>query len=339
MNTMKKLTRREFLKFSGSAAAAGLLGGCYSTPTPSSDQAKSLPDTSSQVVQVHHAGAWHGEELVSEAVRQMLDVSITTLTGLDDALEAWSGLFSPEEQVAIKVNTLFSADCTHLTLTMAVAQSLQDAGIPAEQIIIFDRLTSDLRRAGYPINQDSPGVRCYGTDGRYTAGWKVAQEEYALSDILLESDALINLPILTGVVFAGMGISFALKNHFGTFDRPQQFHDERFVLGVTELNALPPIKERTRLVVGDILTTGAYRSSFGRLVVGGDKLLMSFDPVALDTIGVQIAADAYAAEGSDAAVVTTQSTPWLARATELGLGIHDPAAINLVEVDWDEKSS
>jgi hypothetical protein len=60
---------------------------------------------------------------------------------------------------------------------------------------------------------------------------------------------------------------------------------------------------------------------------------MSFDPMALDTIGVQIAAEAYAAEGSDPTIVTDQATPWLARAAELGLGINDPANIELVEVN------
>lgn len=332
---MKTLTRRQFIKLSGTAVAIGLLPGCSTpaAPTPRlsrEDVVKFHPDAPSKVVQAYHAGVWDGEELVPEIIHQMLDVSITTLTGLDDAREAWSILFSPDERIAIKVNTLFSQDCTHLTLVMAIVQSLQDVGIPAEQIVIFDARTSDLRNAGYPVNEDGPGVRCHGAN--YTVGWTLADTDIGLSGVLLDCDALINVPILTGIVFFGAGISFAMKNHFGTFDKPQQFHGDRFLLGVTEVNALPPIKERTRLVIGDILTAGAYRSHYGRLVVGGNKLLMSFDPVALDTIGTQIAADAYAAEGSDSTVVATQAAPWLARAAELGLGTDDPETIDLMEV-------
>jgi hypothetical protein len=262
---------------------------------------------------------------------QMLDTSITALTGLDDAHAAWSILFSPDEQIAIKVNTLFDQDCTHLSLVMAIVQSLRDAGVPPEQIVIFDAKTWHLMAAGYPTNEDGPGVRCHGAN--FTEGWKIADTDIGLSGVLLDCDALINVPILTGVVFAGMGISFAMKNHFGTFDQPSSFHDDRFLLGVTELNALPPIKERTRLIIGDILTAEAYRSHYGRLVVGGSKLLMSFDPVAFDTIGSQIAVEAYAAEGSDSTAVNAQATPWLARATELSLGTNDPANMDLVELD------
>jgi hypothetical protein len=73
------------------------------------------PDVPSKVVQAHHVGVWTGtpsggkrdnDLLVPEALRQMLDASVAKLTGLNDAWEAWSALFSPDERVAIKVNTL-----------------------------------------------------------------------------------------------------------------------------------------------------------------------------------------------------------------------------------------
>jgi hypothetical protein len=356
------IPRREFIKL---AAVAGLLAGCRpsrqvivtatptatpvptNTPTPTPAPSltptpiaqarqpeiiKMYPDVPSRVVHTHHAGVWDGDTLMPEAIQQMLDASITELTGLSDATAAWAAMFDPDERIAIKVNTIFSEDCTHIPLVMAVTECLQEAGVPAEQIIVFDRDMRELRDAGYSINKDGPGVRCYGTNYDYTAGWAIGDTNIRLSDILLNCDALINIPILTGVVFAGMGISFAMKNHFGTFDRPSHFHDERFERGVVELNALPPIKERTRLIIGDILTAETYRSYFGRYVIGGDKILMSFDPVAHDTVGMQIATEAYAAEGLDSTAVTAQATPWLARSTELGLGTNDPDYIELVEV-------
>jgi hypothetical protein len=300
---MKKPTLREFIKLNGTAASVNR-----------EDVLKFYPNTPSKVIQAHHAGVWDGEALAPEIIHQMLDESITALTGLNDACEAWSILFSPDEWIAIKVNTLFSQDCTHLSLVMAIVQSLQNAGIPPEQIILYDRWTHDLEQAGYPVNENGPGVRCHGAN--YTAGWMIADTDIGLVSVLLECDALINVPILTGVVFAGMGISFAISNHFGT-----------------ELDTWPSIKDRTRLVIGDILTADTYQSHYGRLVVGGSKLLMSFDPVALDTIGTQIAAEAYAAEGLDSADVTLQATSWLAHAAELGLGTNDMKNIDLVEVD------
>jgi hypothetical protein len=329
----RSISRRDFLKFSGAAAAAGLLTGCgVKKPAVSREDAVEFhPDAPRKVVRAHHAGVWEGEELLPDVLRRMLDASIVELTGLKDGREAWSAMFAPDERIAIKVNTLFSQDCTHLPLVLTVVQCLQEAGVPPEQIVIFDARTSHLRNAGYPVNEDGPGVRCHGAN--YTPGWTIADIDIGLSGVLLNCDALINIPILTGITFFGAGISFAMKNHFGTFDQPRKFHGERFVHGVTEINALSPIRDRTRLIIGDILTPETYRSHYGRLVVGGLALLTSSDPVALDTVGTQIAADAYAAEGSDPNSVTEQAAPWLGRAAELGLGTNDLENFDLVEVD------
>jgi hypothetical protein len=95
-------------------------------------------------VRAHHAGVWSGDELVPDALRQMLDASITELTGLNDAHEAWAALFAPDERIAIKVNALRGPCLTHVPLVMAVTACLQAAGVPAEQIVIFDRYTDDL---------------------------------------------------------------------------------------------------------------------------------------------------------------------------------------------------
>jgi hypothetical protein len=172
---------------------------------------KFYPDVPSKVVHAHHAGVWDGETLVSEAIRQMLDASITELTGLNDAIEAWAALFDPSERIAVKVNTIITSDFwTHVPLVMAVTEQLQAVGIPPEQIIIFDRDVYELKHAGYTTNEDGPGVRCYGTGGCYTAGWTLMDSDILLSDILLNCDALINMPILKH--HSHSGITFAMKN-------------------------------------------------------------------------------------------------------------------------------
>src|SRR5688572_9028622 len=118
------MSRRQFIKL---AAAAGLLAGCNSiqksgalptsppatlrqaqdvtsapptrtlTAIPATagppDVIKFYPEVPSKVVQTHHTGVWAGEHLSPEAIRQMLDASITELTGLNDSREAWSALF------------------------------------------------------------------------------------------------------------------------------------------------------------------------------------------------------------------------------------------------------
>ena len=299
------------------------------TTTSRADVVKIYPDVPSRVVQAHHAGVWNVDVLEPGAIRQILDAAIARLTGLEDPSVAWGVLFDADERIAVKVNTIAgSRHWTRIPLVMAVAERLQEVGVPAEQIVIFDRRTSELQGAGYPVNQDGPGVRCYGTGDRYTAGWRIADTDVKLSDILLGCDALINVPVLKQHSIAG--ISFAMKNHYGTFNIPGSFHGERLGRGLAELNGLSPIKDRTRLIIGDVLTI-AHRG--WPTAVTGDSILMSFDPVAHDAVGLQLYRQAMADEGRADQAATPLATRWLVSGAELGLGTDDLENVELVEVD------
>jgi uncharacterized protein (DUF362 family) len=288
-----------------------------------------LQKTPGKVVQVRQASVWEDDVLVDETLRHMLDASIATLTGVDDAGAAWAALFEPTERIAIKVNTIRdSRHWTHVPLVMALTECLQDAGVPAEQIVIFDRATTELNTAGFTINEDGPGVRCYGSNGSYTGGWRLIEENTRLSNILLDCDALINVPLLKVHTLAG--ISFAMKNHYGSLSNPQNFH-RRIDRAIAGLNALPPIQERTRLIVGDalrVLATPNWDDA-----VTGDSIVMSFDPVAHDMVGLQVLVQAMEdAGGVDPAMATNMGVRCLAAAAELGLGVDEPDGIQWVEL-------
>jgi hypothetical protein len=147
-----------------------------------------------------------------------------------------------------------------------------------------------------------------------------------LSNILLDCDALINMPILKH--HSTSGFTFAMKNHYGTFDRARLFHwgIER---AIPELNALEPIKDRTRLIIGDALTV--CPRNWDRAVTW-DSIFMSFDPVAHDTIALQELAEVMISEGRQPESAMNLSEPWLKTAAELGLGMNDPDRIELIEV-------
>jgi len=294
---------------------------------------KFYPDIASKVVHTHHTGVWNGGQLSPEALRQMLDASITKLTGLNDAREAWAALFKPTEKIAIKVNAFRnSLIWTHVPLVMAVTDSLTEAGIPPEQIVIFDYYTNELETAGFTVNKDGPGMRCYGTDGDYTDGWTVEEKGVDLSNILLESDALINIPVLKSHMIAGL--TFALKNHYGTTSYPDGLHRP---IGpcVAGLNALPPIKDRTRLIIGDMLTACLKYSSgfpYWKPDWTGDSILMSFDPVAHDTVGLQTLTQLVKDKGDNTKVITTMGESCLKSGAEMGLGANDPNNMEVVEM-------
>lgn len=335
----RKVSRRDFVRL---ATLAGLLAGCRparqvlvtATPSPaptSSPVPTPAPGTLSRVVRARHPEVWDGDELRPDQVRRMLDASITRFTGLDDAPAAWASLFDPAERIAIKVNTIRSSSFwTHVPLVNAVTQSLQEAGVPAEQITVFDRFTSELEWAGFTINRDGPGVRCYGTDNDYTAGWTLLGNNIRLSDILLGCDALINMPILK--CHGHSGVTFAMKNHFGNFDRPASYHRPRTGEAIVELNSLPAIRDRTRLIVGDALVVSPVCHGNWTRAVTGDSLLISSDPVAHDAVGLQILTDVIAAEGHDTTGTQELADAWLTSSAEAGLGRSQQETIDLMEV-------
>jgi hypothetical protein len=292
---------------------------------------KFYPDAASQLVRVHHAGVWDGDKLVPDALRQMLDAGITHLTGINDARQAWAALFSPAERIAIKVNTILSSSYwTPVPLVMAVTQSLQDAGIPAEQIVIYDRDPSELGNAGFKINRDGPGVRC-ASSTRYVKGYKLVGIDASLSDVLLSCDALINMPILKSHGNAGM--TFSMKNHYGTFQRPTEFYHsgKGIQQGIAELNAWPDIKNRTRLIVGSLLNFVGASSWDWSSALPGDSLLFSFDPVAADAYAMQEFQKVVTSSGPSPKTVKALATPWIAYAAKLGVGTNDPTQYQVNE--------
>ncbi len=308
------------------------------TPTPAPPSRPEIirfhPDAPSTVVHARHAGAWQGEDLSPAALREMLDASITALTGLADARAAWAALFRPHERIAIKVNAFLNSKVwTHAPLVAAVTDCLQEAGVPPEQIFIYDRQSDELKGAGYRVNYMDPGVRCYGNGGLYTGDWRIADVPVRLSKLLLSCDALINMPILK--THGDAGISYALKNHYGTVDPLPLLHQEGFDPAISQLNALPPIKDRTRLVIGDVLGICLQEHRewpFWREAKPGDAILVGYDPVAVDTVALRLFSEALTANGGDPRWAEKRANSWLALAAALGVGTNDEANMKLVQL-------
>ncbi len=103
--------------------------------------------------------------------------------------------------------------------------------------------------------------------------------------------------------------------------------------GIAELNALPPIKARARLVNGDALTVCTLCEPEGWFsTVIQVSLFMAFDPVANDAAAMRFLGQLPAAEGIDPAPMADQAAVWLAKATELGVGTAEGPNTRVAEV-------
>lgn len=304
------------------------------TPSPAATASQTLapsatplPDVGA-VVRARDPGVWQGEALDAHRIGQMLDHGLMALTGAADAVSAWRAHIAPEDRVAIKVNTIAgSAYWTHPLLVRVLVARLAAIGVPEAQITIFDRATHELEAAGYAINRDGPGVRCYGTDGDYPVEANLLGSPVGLSRILMDATALLNVPILKGHSISGM--SFALKNHYGTFDRPGRYHGN-ITEALGELSLLPAIAERSRLVIGDPLNVC---DSSWRQGVQRDALLISRDPVAHDAVGLQMLSEALTELGRSGAAAEDRAGAWLNHAQKIGLGLGASDDVQVVEID------
>jgi uncharacterized protein (DUF362 family) len=279
----------------------------------------------SRVVVVRHAGVWAGDTPNPELVLQMLDDGLRTLTGAGDVMAVWRTLFTPGERVLLKVNCIAYGGPTQPAVTYAVAQRLQEAGLRAEDILIFDRTDHELRAAGYTFNDGGSGIQCHGTRGN-GSGIALSQASVRFYRELDECDAIVNLP--TPKQHTCAGVSSALKNHYGSIDRPNLLHSTLCDPGIAELNAQPSVRNKTRLVVGAALNVspGDWNQP-----VRENAILIAFDPVALDTVARDILVRQRQALGMDPGLIIDRAR-FLVTAQGLKLGATDAGLIDLREV-------
>ena len=342
----KKVSRREFLK----GAAAGI--GVYSASVlplgalAAAGQRKSRvvivsspkvftdPETNPNTIeklQLAAAGAWDTsiDQLV---LNSMLGQGVQRLTGMRSEA-AWKSLFKPSDVVGIKVNCLYGKGAsTRPEVVASVIAGLKVAGVKEENIIVWDSKDGHLIKAGYLINRDGPGVRCYGTQDDYDeAATSVGRFIGRLSKILTEKiTALVNVPILKDHGTAG--VTCAMKNHYGSHENPGSHHRNNCDPNIAELNSIPAIRDKTRLIVCEALKPvadggpGANREGIWEY----RSLLIGADPVALDYQGWQIIEARRREIGVKSLAERGREPKWIATAASMGLGTNDPARMEVV---------
>jgi uncharacterized protein (DUF362 family) len=272
------------------------------------------------------------------ALLKVLDRAVQAVYGRDNALEAWKQVARPGEVVGLKVNCLAGRGAsTSVPLVDAICERLQQAGIPARSIVIWDRLNDDLESAGFRVATASGKIRCLGND---VAGYEDDLVAYGSAASLLSKtltrtcDAVINLPVLKdhGIV----GVTMALKNLFGAIHNPNKYHSDVGNPFVADVYMLPPIRQKLRLAICDAIRAQyeggpSYMPQWGWAY---DGLIVSRDPVALDYTGWQIIERKRAEKGHKPLKDAGRQPSYIATAADAAhrIGTDDPARIQRVEL-------
>jgi hypothetical protein len=142
-----------------------------SPPPPVATQAPVAPEPTpvparSYVYRIVNSDAISDYEANSAVVRRMMNDLVMAATGQPTVSSAWGSLVKPSDVVGIKVCTngapLFSS---HPAVIDAIVAGLADAGVPPQNIVVWDREEHLLKVAGFRAK--NAGYRLMWTEGNY----------------------------------------------------------------------------------------------------------------------------------------------------------------------------
>ena len=378
------LNRRRFLKITSAIGAGAIVASALPKEVFSQDvKTPDKPATNIQdamkhprvensmpgkfpgkVVEVIHDKSVIENKPESKAVNSMVSAGMLGLTGASDLKTAWRTFFNPGDRIGIKVNPVAGKELsTSIEVTRTVIAQLIDAGIPVENIMIWDRREFELEETGFtPAN--FPGIAIKGTeckiDGSFTdASGKLFSEQridkdwYYWADVegkydaetlpymvnegkysyfskicTREVDKIINIPILKN---AGASVTLCMKNlAYGAITNTGRLHKELWSETTAEACAFPPLRDKVVLNIVDGIR-GCYNGGPGynpQFVFDFKCMLFGTDPVAVDRIGYEIIQKKRKEEG-----VQKDESPrgrqFMILAQQLGLGTQD-----LDKIEW-----
>ncbi|MGQ9610687.1 MAG: DUF362 domain-containing protein [bacterium] len=334
----KILSRRDFLKVLALAGVSvSSITGCATNKIIQTNIASEDFSSKSIVIIAKSENLKKPERAF---IKNMLDFAVPIALGATTAEDAWTKLFKPNDVVGIKTNCISPMIPTHPELAYAIADCLIAIGIPPEQIIIWDREDRELVSAGYKINIDGPGIRCYGTKPNIGYGEELIVTRSLGSRfskiISRQCTAMINAPVLKDHNIAGLSMS--LKNYFGAIENPNKFHGNNCDPYVADLNMSPLIKEKNKLIICDainVLFEGGPTDYKPKYVWNYNALIIGTDPVAVDQIALLLLEEKRASVGLPPLPAVGRPVKYLITAADPDhlLGNKDPEKIKVIEID------
>jgi uncharacterized protein (DUF362 family) len=279
-----------------------------------------------------------GATVDSHRMLSLLDRAMQALFDRDNPIEPWKKLVHPGETVGLKVNALGGRGLSNnLQLVEAICERLQEAGIKASDIVVWDRDSDELEHVGFHVATGGNRVQCFGTDRVDYELELVTHGSVGsrLSKILTQRcSLLINVPVLKD--HDGAGVTMALKNMYGVIHNPNKYHPNGCNPYIADLNMLPEIRTKMRLTIGDA-TTACFEGGPGYkpdYSWRNNALIVSQDPVALDYTGWQIIERKRAEKGLKTLEADGRPPRYIATAADAQhrLGTNDPRRIAVVEV-------
>jgi uncharacterized protein (DUF362 family) len=305
---MQKLTRRQFLKLTGLAAASAALfgAGCTVPATGTKAGRRTPPDPTGDQAYLAVARGGDPAAITKAALAALGGMERFVKSGDDVIIKPNICVNYRTPEYAATTNPTVVATLVSLCLEAGARQvRVMDTpfpGIPAEAAYQVSEIGQAVEAAGGVMEVMSP-VKFVTTpipDGLDLAEWEVYQD-------VLDTNVLINVPIAKTHNLARL--SLGIKNLLGVITKPNQMHSS---LGQRAADLASLV--RPTLTVVDavrIMTSGGPTGGSLNYVQQADTVIASHDFVA---------ADAYAATLFD---LTGADIAYVKAAADIGLGTLD----------------
>ncbi len=358
-----RLSRKKFLQLSALLAGLTALKPQRSlVAAPGLRQSRVVHTYCPRAATWDFSTGWWGDYVDQDVVTGMVKRGLMELTGRNTAADAWKALipsYVSGERVALKVNfnnASSVADSDNqidacIEPVNAVIAGLIEIGVTPSDIWIYDAVRAIPAR--FVSGCDYPGVQFSGNSTSNPQGFSNTEKvtfhpppggsalaDQRISNVLVNADYLINMPIMKKHCCAWVTLSF--KHHFGSIANCAALHGYTFPYEGDYTSAYNPLVDiyqnphfgpKTILTIGD----GLYGSKEAQDSVPqqwstfGDappcSLFFSQDPVAIDSVMY----DFLQAEAG----VQSHADDYLALAATAGLGVfehRDPGASD--PEDW-----
>ncbi len=261
--------------------------------------------------------------------------AISGALGVPNIEAAARRLFSASDTVGLKVNCLGGPKMSpRPEVVEALVEIIAGAGVDRTRIIVFERSSRELERAGFDLRRKGGPSLCYGIDNDWDRQPTVSGEIGSCYARLVSSTctALVSVGVVKDHDFAG--VAAGLKNWYGVIHNPNKYHDRNCDPYVADVVRHPFIAGKLRLTVLDG-GRAQYRGgpAFAqRGVFDLNAVVASADPVAADAWAWRQIDLERSRHGVPSLEESDQTPRFIGTAQNYGLGVGDRQKIQEIQV-------
>jgi uncharacterized protein (DUF362 family) len=275
----------------------------------------------------------------ADAAKEMLTRALMEFTGKPDLATAIQQFVHKDDIVVVKVNGIAQQNMTtNKELVLPFIEAMVAGGVKPENVTVLEQYPGFLNATRITAQNLPSGVKiATHANGNATMEDRLIPGTGTMTKFcrwLTEATAVINFSLVKD--HSQTGYTGVMKNMtHGCSVNPHAFHIHHGSPQIALMYAQDVIKSRVRLCITDafkVMFDGGPLWKRPEFVKPYEAVLVSTDPVAMDTIGWEIVEKFRSDHKMKTLAEVGREPGYIKAAADLGLGIHERSKIDLKEV-------